>query len=141
MNNSVTKLCTCRSATERPGCVCCVCVCMCVRSLFLAPLPHQSLLFWGGQDMNVMRGSLQRNKQIQFGKKGDISRARLWLAEVTPKPKHSRQATNTHTRAHPHTCVYRTVSLNRCRCTDRSAAARTHLSISIDKQGRGHACV
>lgn len=61
---SVTKLCTCRSAADRPGSLSpSMCVCVCVWSLFLAPLPHSLSFcsFWRGQDMDVMRGSLQRN--------------------------------------------------------------------------------
>lgn len=116
-------------------------LCVCVRSLFLAPLPHQSLLFWGGRDMNVMRGSLQRDKQIQFGeKRGTLPEPDCgWLKSRLNLNIPVRQ--RTHTRAHPHTCVYRTVSLNRYRCADRAAPAPTLLIISIDKQGRGRACV
>lgn len=74
---SVTKLCTCRSAAERPGCVSVsVCVCVCAHGVcFQIPSPIQrrcSDHSAKGQAMNVMRGSLQTHRNDQTMPAADL---------------------------------------------------------------------
>lgn len=85
----VTKLCTCRTLAEglpaRAR--------ACVWSLFLVPLPHSPVLFWGGQDMNVMRGSVRMNKRAQCrgveGGSGDARRGPTESFIFTHKHAHA----------------------------------------------------
>lgn len=138
MNNSVTKLCTCRSAAERPGCACFVCVC----TEFVSGSPPPPVAAVLGRPRHECDERLTSEGQTDtvWGKRGTLPEPDCgWLKSRLNLNIPVRQ--RTHTRAHPHTCVYRTVSLNRYRCADRAAPAPTLLIISIDKQGRGRACV